>query len=46
MVLCHLNEIEDELHSLNSCHHYNDIRKKIFNGINIRYQNFNDLDNN
>ena len=44
--LCHLNEIEDELHFLFSCHHYNDIRKKFFTEINIRYQNFNDLDNN
>ena len=44
--LCHLNEIEDELQFLFSCHHYNDIRKKFFTEINIRYQNFNDLDNN
>ena len=29
-----------------SCHHYNDIRKNIFTEINIRYQHFNDLDNN
>ena len=43
--LCHSNEIEDELHFLFYFHHYNDIRKKYFAEINVRYQNLNDLDN-
>ena len=43
--LGHSNEIEDELHFLFSCHHYNDIRKKYLAEINDRYQNLNDLDN-
>ena len=43
--LCHSDEIEDKLHFLFSCHHYNDIRKKCFDEINDKYQNFNDLYN-
>jgi hypothetical protein len=41
---CHLNEVENELHFILSCHLYNNLRLKFFEDINRKYHHFDVLD--
>ena len=42
---CSCNEVENESHVLFSCNLYQDIRKKFFDDVSLRYANFSTLNN-
>ena len=42
--VCQTNEIENELHFLFSCTHYDNLRLKLFNELTEKYIFFQDLD--
>ena len=42
---CSDNEVENESHFLFSCNLYQDIRKKFFDDVSLKYPNFNTLNN-
>ena len=42
--VCQTNEIENELHFLFSCTHYDNLRKKLLNELTEKYIFFKDLD--
>ena len=42
---CSCNEVENESHFLFSCNLYQNIRKKLFDDVTLKYPNFNTLSN-